>query len=385
MSVMRSVGGALLAGTFALSLGASAMAATPPAAGDGMVSIPWILEEHVVGGTLADVPADVVVTLLMEDGEASGSGGCNSYAGAYVLRGDALTIGPLMSTAMLCADPHQATEIAYLDDLGRVASYALDRDGLELLDQSGQPLLAFTAAAAPEITGGWIVSSYRTSGRDLVAPSGGSLLTAVLGPDGAIEGSSGCNHFTGSYTVDRDRIAIGPLNSTRMACASPELLTQETEYLAALAASNEWSQNGIDMELVDSSGAGKDTTVQLTAEIEPSYIGSWHVTGYDNGTGSVVPPVADSALTAVFSLDGAIAGDSGCNTYSGPYTVNRRSMTIGPLATSRAACSTTDLDAQEQQYLAALQAVTDWATEANGIVLRNASAATLVTLSIAAE
>jgi heat shock protein HslJ len=286
---------------------------------------------------------------------------------------------------MLCADPHQATETAYLDDLGRVASYALDRNGLTLLDQSGQPLLAFTAAAAPPITGGWIVTSYKTSGRDLVSPLEGSLLTVVLEPDGAIEGSSGCNHFAGSYTVDGDDIVIGPLSSTRMACASPELQTQETEYLAALAASNEWSLSGVDLELVDSSGAGKDTTVKLTAESEPSYIGSWEVTGYDRGNGSVVSPIADSTLTAVFSLDGTIAGDSGCNTYSGPYTVSGWSMTIGPLASSRAACSTAELSTQEQQYQAALQAVTSWATDADGIVLRNASGATLVTLSLAAE
>jgi heat shock protein HslJ len=229
------------------------------------------------------------------------------------------------------------------------------------------------------------VTSYKAGGRDLVSPHEESLLTVVLGPAGAMEGSSGCNHFTGSYTIDGDDIVIGPLSSTRMACASPELQTQETEYLAALAASNTWSQTGVDLELVDVSGAGKDTTVKLTAESEPSYIGSWKVTGYDRGNGSVVSPVADSALTAVFSLDGTIAGDSGCNTYSGPYTVDGWSMTIGPLASSRAACSTADLNTQEQQFLAALQTVTSWTTDANGIVLRGASGTTLVTLAMAAD
>src|SRR6188472_3730119 len=114
MSLMRSVGGVLLAGTIALSHAASVMAASP-AAGEGVVGIPWTLEQLVVDATLTDVPADVVATLLMEDGEASGSSGCNSYAGPYVLSADALTLGPFMSTLMLCADPHQATEVAYLD------------------------------------------------------------------------------------------------------------------------------------------------------------------------------------------------------------------------------------------------------------------------------
>ena len=139
------------------------------------------------------------------------------------------------------------------------------------------------------------------------------------------------------------------------------------------------------MVLVDSSGAGKDTTVKLTAESEPSYVGSWQVTGYDRGNGSVVTPVAGSTLTAVFSLDGTIAGNSGCNTYSGPYTVSGWSMTVGPLASSRAACASAELNTQEQQYQAALQAVTTWATDANGIVLRNAGGASLVTLSLTAK
>ncbi len=153
----------------------------------------------------------------------------------------------------------------------------------------------------------------------------------MFGADGTLAGSSGCNHFTGSYTVDGGDVTISALSATTMACASPELQAQETDYLAALSASSEWAQDGTDLVLVDSTGVGRDTTVMLSAAIEPSYIGTWDVTGYDMGNGSVVSPVPGASLTAVFSGAGTIEGSSGCNTYAGPASVSGWSMTIGPL------------------------------------------------------
>ena len=77
-----------------------------------------------------------------------------------------------------------------------------------------------------------------------------------------------------------------------MACASPELQAQETAYLAALAATNKWSQRGVDLELVDSTGAGSDTTVKLPPRVGRPTSGLREATGYDQGNGSVVAPVA---------------------------------------------------------------------------------------------
>jgi heat shock protein HslJ len=53
-----------------------------------------------------------------------------------------------------------------------------------------------------------------------------------------IGGSGGCNRIAGSYTRDGDRLAFGPIASTQMACVDARLNRQETEFLAALAATN---------------------------------------------------------------------------------------------------------------------------------------------------
>jgi heat shock protein HslJ len=59
--------------------------------------------------------------------------------------------------------------------------------------------------------------------------------------EGQVSGSSGCNTFSGPYTVSGPvSIDIGPLVSTRMACPEPAM-TFETTYLAALDGATTWA------------------------------------------------------------------------------------------------------------------------------------------------
>jgi heat shock protein HslJ len=51
--------------------------------------------------------------------------------------------------------------------------------------------------------------------------------------DGTLSGYGGCNRITGSYQVADDRLEIGPLGATRMACAEP-VMSFEIAFLEAL-------------------------------------------------------------------------------------------------------------------------------------------------------
>ena len=386
MSILRSAGGALLAGVLVLTFAGAAVAKSPPASpgtsGPTLEGTGWALQQLAVDATLTDVPSDVAATLFLQDGQASGAAGCNTFAGDYTIDADALTFGPMMSTMMICEGEKASTEAAYLAGFPLVASYSVDGDALSLLDGSGDPVVTFAAVATQPIAGSWIVTSYNTERNDMAPPLTGSILTAVFGADGTIEGHSGCNHFSGPYTIDGDGIAIGPLASTLVACGSSDLQDQETQYLALLTASDKWSQEAGLLELVDTGGAGRQTTVIFSAASDAAYLGSWEVTGYDDGSGAVVSPVSGSTLTAVFHPDGTIEGNAGCNAFSGPYTAIGTSMTIGPLATTRMACSSPALDTQEQQLLTALQSVATWEAD-DGITLRDWGGATKVTLTAA--
>lgn len=66
--------------------------------------------------------------------------------------------------------------------------------------------------------------------------------------DGNVFGDSGCNRFTGGYTVHGDRIEIGPLASTLMACPQKQM-DAEAVFLKALQASTSYSATATTLKL----------------------------------------------------------------------------------------------------------------------------------------
>lgn len=54
-----------------------------------------------------------------------------------------------------------------------------------------------------------------------------------FGPAGRVNGYAGCNSFTGSYRQTGDTMVLGPLATTRMACA-PDVMEREQWLLETL-------------------------------------------------------------------------------------------------------------------------------------------------------
>jgi heat shock protein HslJ len=69
-----------------------------------------------------------------------------------------------------------------------------------------------------------------------------SQATIAFPDAGRVAGNSSCNRFTGTVTITGDTIKMGPLATTRMACMSEAISTQEAKYLKALegATRYEW-------------------------------------------------------------------------------------------------------------------------------------------------
>jgi heat shock protein HslJ len=91
------------------------------------------------------VPDDAVPTLTLEDGTASGFGGCNTFTGGYELDGESITIGPLAATLMACEDAKSAVEAAYMPALEAADAWAIE-DGELVLSSGGEESLRFSAA-----------------------------------------------------------------------------------------------------------------------------------------------------------------------------------------------------------------------------------------------
>jgi putative lipoprotein len=69
---------------------------------------------------------------------------------------------------------------------------------------------------------------------------------------GRATGSGGCNRMTGSYQLTGDRLSLGQMVSTMMACM--EGMETEQAFLKALGQVNRWSITGRQLELKDAAG-----------------------------------------------------------------------------------------------------------------------------------
>jgi putative lipoprotein len=78
----------------------------------------------------------------------------------------------------------------------------------------------------------WLVVSYRVADT-LTSPLASNVPTVRFDPSGTVSGTTGCNRYTGQYTLDGEELALSPLASTRMMC-SEELMEQEMAFLGTL-------------------------------------------------------------------------------------------------------------------------------------------------------
>jgi heat shock protein HslJ len=187
------------------------------------------------------LPGTTITATFSDDGTVSGLAGCNNYVAAYEVRGTQLTVGTPASSRLSCTSPAgiMNQETIYLSDLQGASSYAVNGDQLIIYDTSGTTLLTFQRGGAAVTTlplAGitWDLQLYRSSSGSNTPVIPDTSITAFFSPD-IINGSAGCNSYTGGYTTSGlNGISIGPLAVTLMYCGEPGVMDQETAYLALL-------------------------------------------------------------------------------------------------------------------------------------------------------
>ena len=209
----------------------------------------------------------------------------------------------------------------------------------------------------------WVLSSGVDLGGSDAAPS-------ATFAKGTVAGSTGCNRFTASYTVDGDAMEIGTIAATRMACPPPADAVERT-YLAALGRVAAWHLDGSELVLAD---AEHD---ELLRYEEASPIGDWEVTAFLRGN-AVSSPLLGSTITASFADDGTLTGSSGCNTYRASFTLGRGSIVIEPPSATEMACATPEgVMEQEAAYLAALPTAAGYRVDGGSLSLLSVDGGTV--------
>lgn len=77
-----------------------------------LVGTNWLLTSYNngKGGMQSVVIGTEITAIFSEDGNMSGSAGCNSYSGSYEATEDTISIGPIANTEMACMDPEGIME-----------------------------------------------------------------------------------------------------------------------------------------------------------------------------------------------------------------------------------------------------------------------------------
>ncbi|WP_111495510.1 META domain-containing protein [Marinobacter bohaiensis] len=105
----------------------------------------WVLRQLDRQPVQTEGDHDPVHITFGEDRRAHGLAGCNRFSGPFERRRDALSLGPLATTRMMCPQ-RQETEQAFLDALGRTERFAIEGRRLFLMSGNGQVLAVLRAS-----------------------------------------------------------------------------------------------------------------------------------------------------------------------------------------------------------------------------------------------
>jgi len=224
---------------------------TPGASAGGaeLAGTQWVLDVSALGVGGA---GSVNSWISFARGSANGNDGCNAFSGSYEADGSKLRFGTLAGTNKACSGPAGEVSREVTTALGRVRAYAIRDDTLQMKDAGGETVLSYVANK-PGVEGDWTVVSvlYDDAIRSVVVDTD---LTADFSADGTISGNTGCNSFRGDYTLEGEKLHVGPLTAAKDACPTKEASRQEAGYLAALESAVRIEQAGPELTLLNAKG-----------------------------------------------------------------------------------------------------------------------------------
>ncbi len=244
---------------------------------------------------------------------------------------------------------------------------------------SATPMSSEAGAGTDLVVGEWRLAAFSdellsssaidpTAGLELLASRGRGVTIAFLA-DGQVGGNSGCNQYTGAYTIEGGHsLSFGPLAGTRKACPPP-LMDLEALTLRTLeAVEGAYVRDGTTLELYGANEALLATFEKSGGAAGP-HVGSWKLAEITAAAQSGVSDEIRESLKALstddgptitlnLDADGQASGFSGCNQYTGGYdTDGGSSIEFGNFAVTMRACIGPGMEI-ESVYLETLGSVT---------------------------
>jgi heat shock protein HslJ len=230
--------------------GCSGVAATQGPA-PSLEGTAWVLDE-LPGHTLA---APGSVTLQFGGGRASGSDGCNRFAGLFQADAKALQFSQLAGTQMACAPEIMAQASAVTGALMATRAYRETGQRLELLGADGKTVAVYEAQATQVAGTAWAVTGINNGKGGVASLVADTNVTLEFGAEARASGTAGCNRYTAGYKADKGALTFAPSAATRMMCAAPGVMEQEQAFLQALTQVTTMHMEGDRLDLRAADGA----------------------------------------------------------------------------------------------------------------------------------
>jgi heat shock protein HslJ len=106
----------------------------------------WVLTGISTGDAVVQSWIDEAITARFQNGQVTGSAGCNSYFADYAIDGSQLSLGPVASTRKACVEDVMQRETEFLSALPQVTSFETRLNVLRLYGDQRKLLLEFEAA-----------------------------------------------------------------------------------------------------------------------------------------------------------------------------------------------------------------------------------------------
>lgn len=204
----------------------------------------------------------------------------------------------------------------------------------------------------------WIGTKASVAGADRPFVAGSTLRLDFSG--GAVSVHAGCNQMHGDYRLVGERLTVGALASTEMACQQP--LMEQDAWLSRTVLSSPLtaavdgdtltlSRPGLELVLTDRRVASPDVPLQGTA---------WQLEATREGDAISLVPAGVRRPTLRIEQDGTVVLHTGCNSGGGTATVEGTTITFGPVITTKMACADPAGRKTEAAVLGVLDGAVTW-------------------------
>ena len=188
--------------------------------------------------------------------------------------------------------------------------------------------------------------------------------TITFSADKRVAGTTGCNQYSGLFSTNGNRMTVGAMSSTEIACDGARS-EQEAAFLNGLGGAATWRINEAGDLEIDGAAAIVARPGLAASQPPPTAGADLDGTAWNLVEMGGTADFAHLVPTIAFGADGRVSGFAGCNTFSGTYDTDGPTLTVSRLATTKIGCPR-PASTVEADYLAALDGVTTWAIDREG-------------------